>query len=54
MIGNGLASRAVITKGNLSLLTSFDHAGVKLTIRDENQKVCKGERTGLWAENQFH
>jgi len=54
MIGNGLASRAIIKKGRLTLLSNFSHAGVELTIIDENYNVCKGERTGLWVDKQFY
>ena len=44
----------MIKKGNLRLISNFSLAGVELTIIDENNKVCKGKRTGLWIKNNFY
>ncbi|CAI2378280.1 unnamed protein product [Moneuplotes crassus] len=52
-ISNGYSSRAVIKKGTLSLIFKSTAVGQVGYILDENQEICKGERTGLWFQNQY-
>jgi hypothetical protein len=52
-VGNGLSSRAVIQKGNLSLIMRSTIAGQFAYILDEHRNICKGEYTGLFFDNQF-
>ena len=47
-IGNGHASRAVIQRGNLRYIHKNTINGKVLYILDEENKICKGEKTGLW------
>ena len=53
-IGNGLVSRAVIKKGNFSLIYKNNNLGHTIYILDENQNILKGENTGIWIENKFY
>ena len=52
LIGGGLNSKAIIYKGNLTLL--FDKiTGRNCLILDEDNNVCKSNRTGLYIGNKF-
>ena len=53
-IGNGLVSRAVIKKGNFSLIYKNNNLGHTIYILDENQNILKGENTGIWVLNKFY
>jgi hypothetical protein len=54
LIGNGLSSRAIVQKGNLSLIHKNTIAGHFAFILDENKKICKGKYTGLYFDNNFY
>eukprot|EP00347_Sterkiella_histriomuscorum_P021579 403333486 len=53
-IGNGMSSRAIIQKGNLSLIHRNTIAGQFCFILDENNEICKKEYTGLYFDNSFY
>jgi hypothetical protein len=53
-VGNGKSARAVVKKGSLSLIHRSTPAGHWATIIDDNRKVCKGEKTGLWFDKKFY
>ena len=53
-IGNGHVSRAVIQRGNLRCIHKNTINGKVLYILDEDNKICKGEKTGLWANNVWY
>ena len=53
-IGNGLSSRAVIKKGQLSLIHKPTIAGHLGYILDENKEVCKGPKTGVYFDGQYY
>ena len=53
-IGNGHVSRAVIQKGNLRCIHKNTINGKVLYILDEENKICKGEKTGLWINNIWY
>ena len=50
-IGNGHVSRAVIQRGNLRCIHKNTINGKVLYILDEENKICKGEKTGIWVNN---
>lgn len=50
-IGNGISSRAIVQKGNLSLISKSTIAGHFAFILDENQNICKGKYTGIYFDN---
>ena len=52
--GNGKMSRAIIKKGQLSLIHRATPAGHVSFIIDIDKKICKGENTGVWLENKFY
>ena len=49
-IGNGLSSRAIVQKGNLSLIHKSTIAGHFAFILDEDKNICKGPYTGMWFD----
>ena len=53
-IGNGHVSRAVIQKGNLKCIHKNTINGKILYLLDEDNKICKGEKTGLWINNVWY
>lgn len=54
LIGNGISSRAIIQKGNLSLIHKNTIAGHFAFILDEDKNICKGKYTGLYFDNNFY
>lgn len=55
LIGNGISSRAIVQKGNLSLIHKSTIAGHFAFILDENKEICKGGKyTGLYFDNNFY
>ena len=54
LIGNGISSRAIIQKGNLSLIHKSTIAGHFAFILNEENKICKGTYTGLYFDNNFY
>jgi hypothetical protein len=53
-IGNGISSRSIIQKGNLSVIHKSTIAGHFAFILDEDKKICKGKYTGLYFDNNFY
>ena len=53
-IGNGHVSRAVIQRGNLRYIHKNTINGKVLYILDEDNKICKGDKTGLWINNVWY
>ena len=53
-IGNGHVSRAVIQRGNLKCIHKNTVNGKVLYILDEENKILKGEKTGLWINNVWY
>ena len=53
-IGNGHVCRAIIQKGNLKCIHKNTVNGKVLYILDENNKILKGEKTGLWINNIWY
>jgi hypothetical protein len=53
-IGNGHVSRAVIQRGNLRCIHKNTINGKVLYILDEDNKICKGKKTGLWVDNVWY
>ena len=53
-IGNGHVSRAVIQRGNLICIHKNTINGKVLYILDEENKICKGEKTGVWINNVWY
>lgn len=54
LIGNGISSRSIIQKGNLSLIHKSTIAGHFAFILDEDKAICKGKQTGLYFDNNFY
>jgi len=52
-ISNGYSSRAVIKKGTLSLITKSTIAGHICYILDEERNICKGEKTGIFFDDNY-
>jgi hypothetical protein len=50
-IGNGHVSRAVIQRGDLKCIHKNTVNGKVFYILDEENKILKGEKTGLWLNN---
>ena len=53
-IGNGHVSRAVIQRGNLKCIHKNTVNGKVIYILDEENKILKGEKTGLWINNVWY
>jgi hypothetical protein len=53
-IGNGYGSRAIIKKGSLSLVSKSSPDGKIFYILDELQIICKGDKNGIWINNEFY
>ena len=53
LIAHDLNARAKIGKGNLHVLND-NITGRKCVILDENFKLCKSERTGLYIDKKFY
>ena len=53
-IGNGHVSRAVIQRGSLKCIHKNTVNGKVLYILDEENKILKGEKTGLWLNNIWY
>ena len=53
-IGNGHVSRAVIQRGNLKCIHKNTVNGKVVYILDEENKILKGEKTGLWINNVWY
>ena len=53
-LGNGKTSRVIIKKGSLTLIHRSTPAGHIAYIIDEDKKICKSERTGVWIEKKFY
>lgn len=54
MMGNGVSARAVIKKGSLSLVHRSTIAGHMLYVLDQDKEICKGEKTGVWFDENFY
>ena len=52
--GNGKQGRAVIKKGQLSLIHRSTSAGHIAYVIDAKKQICKTERTGVWLDNKFY
>ena len=53
-IGNGHVSRAVIQRGNLKCIHKNTVNGKVIYILDEENKILKGEKTGIWINNIWY
>ncbi len=53
-IGNGMSARAVIKKGQLSLIHKSTIAGHLAYILDENKKICIGPKTGVLFDGTYY
>ena len=53
-IGNGHVSRAVIQRGNLKCIHKNTVNGKVLYILDEENKILKGDKAGLWIDNVWY
>lgn len=53
-VGNGHSARAVIKKGQLSLVHRSTIAGHLAYVLDQDKQICVGERTGVWFEGKFY
>lgn len=53
LISNGYSSRAVIKKGNLTLVHKTAREGHVCYICDEDSGICKSNGTALWYSNQY-
>ena len=53
-IGNGHVSRAVIQRGDLKCIHKNTVNGKVFYILDEENKILKGEKTGLWLNNIWY
>jgi len=53
-VGNGVSGRAVIKKGQLSLVHRSTIAGHLAYIIDQKKEICHGERTGVYFDNKFY
>ena len=54
-IGGGYASRAVIKKGFLSIISRNTNLGKMIFILNENSVICNThEKTGIWFEKKFY
>ena len=53
-LGNGLTSRAVVQKGNLTLVQKSTIAGQFAYIVDEEAKICQGKDVGLYFDNNYY
>ena len=49
-----MSSRAVITKGRLTLLSEMKKLGTMCIILDEQRRICTGRRTGLYIHGKFY
>ena len=49
-----MSSRAIITKGRLTLLSEKKKLGTMCVILDENKKICTGSKTGLYINRKFY
>ena len=54
LLGNGISSRGIIQKGNLSIIHKSTIAGHFAFILDEEKRICKGKYTGLYFDNNFY
>lgn len=54
LIGNGLSSRAIIKKGNLSFIDKITASGNNFYILDEDLEVCIRKNTGIYLEGKFY
>ena len=54
LIGNGHVSRAVIQRGYLKCIHKNTVNGKVFYILDEENKILKGEKTGLWINNIWY
>jgi hypothetical protein len=54
MQGNGKMSRAVVKKGSLTLIHRSTASGHQAFIIDQDKKICKGQRTGVWINKKFY
>ena len=52
--GNGFMSRAIIKKGQLSLIQRSTPAGVVAYVLDTDKNICKAESTGVWMHNKLY
>ena len=53
-IGNGHVSRAVIQKGGLRCIHKNTVNGKVLYLLDEDNKILKGEKTGIWINKVWY
>ncbi|CAI2372903.1 unnamed protein product [Moneuplotes crassus] len=53
-ISNGISSRAVIKKGNLTLIRKDIREGHECYILDENREICKEASTAIWFSDNFY
>jgi len=52
--GNGKESRAIVKKGQLSLIQRSTPAGVIAYVLDKQKNICKGKGTGVWMHNKLY
>ena len=53
-IGSGHVSRAIIQRGNLKCIHKNTVNGKVVYILDEENKILKGDKTGLWINNVWY
>ena len=53
-IGNGKNTRAIIKKGNLTLLEMPSVHQQVFYILDEDKNICKDKSTGIWVQDVFY
>ena len=54
LTSSDLSSRAVVQKGSLGLIWKRKKLGSICWIIDENRKVCKGAKTGVFIQKKFY
>lgn len=53
-VGNGVSSRAIVQKGNMTFIQKMTIAGHFIFILNEKREICKGLNTGLYYDNRFY
>ena len=53
-IGEGLSARAIIKKGKIHLIKKETLVGHVVTIHDENFKLIKQGKLGIWVKGNFY
>jgi hypothetical protein len=47
-------SRAVVKKGSLTLIHRSTASGHLAYMIDQDRKICKSEKTGIWIKKKFY